>query len=370
LIRIFAMLCLALGARAYEGPHNIRSPRGLMMGDAWTAVNTDEYTLFYNPASMARHQRDFTFFPFNPMVTGTNVVGDMDKYEEFPETPLGMADLLMNEPLHVGVSMAPGFKLFNFGFNVIASESVDLLMRNRISPTLDVDYRSDRGFVAGVGIPLGSSRLQSKSLSGQQTSIGVAAKYIKRKGLADSFALAGTDMDILVGGGDANEIIDRIGLVEGQSWGFDLGLEHVLRQGTHQFVVGLAALDVTNTDFEIENNPDDKRLSSIRDQVNLGAAWMMRSSLFKGTFSMDVRGLTDEQEFLERFRFGVELGSPILSVLGGWNAGYVSYGAALDVGLLKIVAGFYGVETGGGYQRVESERFVIYLSLFDFSFDA
>lgn len=364
------MIFLAFSAQAYEGPHNIRSPRGLLMGDAWTAVNTDEYTLFYNPASMARHQRDFTFYPFNPMVTGTNIVSDMDKYKDLPQTPAGMSDLLMNEPLHVGVSMAPGFKLFNFGFNVIASESADVLLRNRIHPTMEVDYRSDRGFVAGVGIPLGQSRLGGKSLSGQQTSVGVAAKYIKRKGIADSFALTGTDMDILLGGGDANEVIDRLGLVEADSWGFDLGFEHVMRQGMHQFVVGLAALDVSNTDFEIENNVEKKRLSAIRDQVNLGAAWMMRSSVFKGTFSMDVRALNEEQDFLQRFRLGVELGTPILSVLGGWNAGYLSYGAALDVGLLKIVAGFYGVETGGGYDRVESERFMVYLSLFDFSFDA
>jgi hypothetical protein len=97
---------------------------------------------------------------------------------------------------------------------------------------------------------------------------------------------------------------------------------------------------------------------------------MFSTSMFKGTFSLDVRELNREPDFLQRFRAGVELGATFLSVLGGWNAGYYSYGVALDLGIIKVTAGLYGVEAGGGYRRVESERFVIYLSLFDFSFDA
>lgn len=365
------LLALACGgALAYEAPHGIRSPRGLLMGDAWTAVSNDEYTLFYNPAALGRHQRDFTLSPLNPTITGTNVLDDLDRYEDLPDTPVGMADLMLNEPLHAAVNVAPGLKLFNFGFSFIASESADLLMRNRIHPMLDVDYRSDRGFVTGFAVPLGPGRLGTKTGSGQQTSLGVSAKYIKRRGLADTFSLTGTDLDVLLEDGETSEIADRLGIVEGSAWGFDAGFEHVIRNGPHQFVIGLAALDITTTDFKVEENDDDKTVAPNRDQVNLGMAWLMRTSLFKGTFSLDVRELNREQDFLQRFRTGVELGTTFLSVLGGWNAGYYSYGVALDVGVIKMTAGFYGVEAGGGYRRLESERFVIYLSLFDFSFDA
>lgn len=362
----------ALSASAYQAPHGIRSPKGLLMGDAFTAVGTDEFTLFYNPASLGRHSHDITFYPFNPQVTGTNVLGDMEKYEDFPDTPNGIAELLMNEPLHAGVSITPGFKLFNFGFNFIASESVDLLVRNKISPVMDVDYRSDRGFVIGGAIPLGTSRLGgAKSNSGMLTSLGFGVKYLKRKGLYDTLSLTGTDiLDNIGTDADAEDIIKRIGIVEGDAWGFDAGLEHVVRKGAHQFSVGIAALDITSTEFEVKKNDDGKTVAANRDQVNLGAAWLMRTALFKGSFSMDVRNLTQEQEFLERFRLGVEAGTPIISVLGGWNAGYLSYGLALDLGMLKVTAGFYGVEAGGKYNQLESERFVIYLSLFDFSFDA
>jgi hypothetical protein len=341
------------------------------MGDAWTAVNADEYTLFYNPASMARHSSDFTFYPFNPSVSGTNVLGDMDKFEDFPDSPTGVADVIMDYPVHIGTNIVPGFKLFNFGFNFIASEQADILLRNRIHPTLDVDYRSDRGFVMGVGIPIGPNRMGGKSQTGQQTSVGLGVKYIKRRGLFDGFSLTGTDLlDYINSEDDMDEIVRRLGLVEGSAWGFDAGVEHVVRKGPNQFVLGLAALDITTTDFKVADNEENKTVAPNKDQMNLGAAWMHRSDYFRGTFSLDIRGLTEKMDTMERVRLGMELGIPGVSLLAGLNSGYYSYGLALDVGMLKATAGFYGVEVGGAYRRTESERFVIYLSLFDFSFDA
>lgn len=368
------LLCLFLTANAFafEAPHGIRSPRGLLMGDAYTAMGTDEFTLFYNPASLGRHSHDLTLYPFNPQATGTNVIGDLKKYEDFPDTPNGVAELLMNQPLHAGVNITPGFKFFNFGFNFIASESVDLLLRNKTHPVLDVDYRSDRGFAFGGAIPLGTQRLGGKkSTSGQLTSLGFGVKYIKRRGLQDTLALTGTDvLDNIGSDGNAEELIKELGITQGDAWGFDAGLEHVIRRGPQQISFALAALDITGTDFEVKKNDENKRVASNSDQVNLGAAWLMRTALFKGSFSMDVRNLTQEQEFLQRIRVGTELGTPIVSVLAGWNAGYLSYGLALEFGMLKLTGGFYGVEAGSGYNQTESERFVVYLSLFDFSFDA
>lgn len=356
---------------AYEAPLGIRSPRALLMGDAFTAVADDEYTLFYNPAALGRTSRDFTFTPVNPAISATNVLGDIKKYQDFPDTPSGVASLAMNQPLHAGVNMVPGFKLFNVGFSYFASESLDVLLRNRIHPTMDVDYRSDRGFALGTGIPLGSGRISGKKSSGHQTNLGVGVKYIKRRGLLDSLALTGTDLlNQINSGGTASDIVKGLGVVEGDAWGFDAALEHVVRSGPSQLVVSLSAMDITKTKFDVPKNSDNKTVANNRDQVNLGMAWMLRSTLFHSTFSMDVRSLNQQVDFLQRFRFGVELGVPVLSVLGGWNAGYYSYGVGLNLGIMKLMAGFYGVEAGNAYHQTESSRMILYLSLFDFSFDA
>jgi hypothetical protein len=56
--------------------------------------------------------------------------------------------------------------------------------------------------------------------------------------------------------------------------------------------------------------------------------------------------------------------------MGGLNSGYYSYGAQLDLAFMKITAGFYDIEMGSRYKQIKSNRFIIYLSLFNFSFDA
>jgi hypothetical protein len=368
-------MLFSYSARAFMAPTGMRSPRGLLMGDAWTAVNNDEYTLLYNPASLSRHGHDLTITPLNPSLTGTYLVGEKDRQDQLQDldsNPTAVADVLFDFPIHAGVGFFPGLKLFNFGFNVITSESVDMLLRNKIHPTLDVDYRSDRGFVTGFSIPLGTHRLKSKTVSGQQTSIGLGAKYIKRRGIYDSFSLTGTDiLDVLDSDASTEEILDRLGMTEDAAWGFDAGVEHVSRQGPLQFVLGLAALDIGNTKFNgnKDSSGQKRQLAPNNDQVNIGAALLYRTSLFRSTFAVDVRGLTEEMETMERLRAGFELGIPGVSLLGGINSGYYSYGVALDFAMMRLNAGWYGVEAGGAYRRTESRRFVIYLSLFDFSFD-
>lgn len=340
------------------------------MGDAFTAVNDDEHTLFYNPASLARHKRDFTLHPFNPQVSGSNILDDLDRFEDFPNEPVGASKVLMDYPAHASGGVAPGFKLFNVGVTFLAHESYDVLLRNQANPMMDIDLRSDRGVMMGVGIPLGTSRLNKKSYSGSQTSFGLGAKYIERTGVRDTLSLVGqTTMDALEKD-DFEDIVKGLGRVKGIGWGFDAGFEHVARSGNSQLVMGLSALDITGTEYTVKKNPNNLKVADTRNQINLGLAAGQDFKIFHYILSADVRALNEEMDFGKRLRVGAELGIPGISLLAGMNSGYYSYGAMLDLALFKLTAGFYDVELGSKYKQVKSRRFVLYLSLFDFSFDA
>lgn len=340
------------------------------MGDAFTAVNDDEYTLFYNPASLARHKHDFTFNPINPQFNGSNLLTDMDKFQNFPNTPSGAFDVMKDYPVHASAGVAPGFKLFNFGLSLIANQSYDLLLRNKAHPMLDLDLRSDKGILIGVGIPLGTSRLNRKSLNGSQTSLGFGAKYLERTGVRDTLALTGTTVGDSIGSGELDAIIKSLGNVKGIGYGFDAGIEHIERNGSKQFVFGLTALDITGTDFTEQYSADKLQVADIKDQINLGMAAGQDFKYFHYIFSADVRGLNEQMDFGKRIRLGAQVGIPGLKVMGGVNSGYYSYGAVLDLAFMKLTTGFYDVELGSQYRQIRSRRFVIYLSLFDFSFDA
>lgn len=364
------LFLLSTQAFAFEYPYTLRSPKALLMGDAFTAVNDDEYTLFYNPASLARHKSDLTLYPFSGHISGTNVLADMDKFQDFPDEPVAVADVLMDYPAHASAGVAPGFKLFNFGVSFIANESFDALMRNRSHPMMDLDIRSDKGVALGVGIPLGSSRLGKKALSGYQTSLGISAKYIERTGVKDTLALSGPVVVESLGRDRLEDLLKSLGRVKGIGWGFDAGLEHVVKSGNTQLVMGLSALDITGTEYKVGKNPDNLKVASTKDQVNLGLAAGQNFSFFHYILSADVRSLNEQIDFGRRMRFGAQVGVPGLTLMGGLNSGYYSYGAALDMAFMKLTAGFYDLELGSKYKQTKSRRFIIYLSLFDFSFDA
>lgn len=361
---------LSFSAIAFDNPYIMRSPEGLLMGDAFTAVNDDAFTLFYNPASLARHKRDFTMYPINGYLSGTNVLNDMDRFKDFPSNPSGVADVMMDYPAHASGGIAPGFKFFNVGVNFIANESFDALLRNRTHPMLDLDMRSDRGVVVGVGIPIGQNRLSRKTTFGSQTSLGVSAKYIERTGVRDTLSLTGTTVLDGIGRDELEDVLQTLGRVKGIGWGFDAGFEHVVRRGNSQFVFGLSALDITGTDFKVAKNPNNLQVANNRDQINMGMAVGQQFTGFHYILSTDIRGLNEEMDFGKRVRLGAQVGIPGLKVMAGLNSGYYSYGATVDLAFMKLTAGFYDVEIGSKYKQIKSRRFIVFLGLFDFSFDA
>ncbi len=364
------LILFSFSALAFDNPYTLRSPRALLMGDAFTAVNDDSFTLFYNPATLARHKHDFTMYPLNGTITGTNVLADSDRFEDFPEEPVGASEVLMDYPVHAGANTAPGFKMFNFAMSGIVADSYDVLLRNKANPTMDIDLRSDRGVAMGIAMPIGPSRLNKKSTAGSQTSLGIGAKYIERTGVSDQIGLLSPTVLNSLDQDEVEDLIKSLGRVRGQAWGFDAGFEHVIRKGNSQFVLGLAALDITGTDFEVEDNPNKIKVANNRDQFNLGMAFGQDHKVFHYILSADIRALNEEMDFGKRLRAGVEVGIPGLSLMAGVNSGYYTYGAVLDMGFIKTTAGFYEVEIGSKYKQTKSSRFVLAVTLFDFSFDA
>jgi hypothetical protein len=340
------------------------------MGDAFTAVNDDEFTLFYNPASMARHSRDFTLAPLIFQFSSNNILEDLEKFKDLPDGPAEISQLLIDHPIHASVGTVPGFKLFNVGMSFIANESYEMMLRNRTHPMLDLDLRTDRGFVLGVGLPLGPGRISRKGSSGSQTSIGFSTKYIERTGVQDTLAVTGTQMVSALSQDELQKILQELGQVRGIGWGFDAGLEHVVREGNTQYVVGLSALDITHTKFKMDFHPDNLRVADNRSQLNLGLAAGQNLGYLNYIVSADIRSLQDKMDFGRRLRLGGQIGIPGFRFMGGINSGYYSYGASLDIGFMELTAGFYGVEIGSKYKQLKNSRFLLYLSLFDFSFDS
>ena len=374
---IFLFIAASFGLEAQEVGYIGRSPRAQLMGDAFTAIADDDYTLFYNPAALGRN-KGVSFTPINISVGGTNVLDDPDKFKDFPKKdPSAIADRILNYPVSVQASAFPGLKMANFGFNLFASSKTNMVLRNAIHPALDIDYRYDRGFIAGYAYNLGSGAYSSrikksaktKITSGRRISFGLAVKHINREGMNDQYDLFGTTLlnKINSGSTDINELKKALGYSEGKAWGVDLGTEIAYSSGRNLFTAGLSVLDIGDTQFT--KTEGTGAVPKQEMSINTGVAFKQDYGLFDYTLAADIRPINSSIDFARKFHLGTEISFPVITFNAGWSEGYVSYGGSIKFWPVKLTAGFYGVEVGSKFKEQEAKRFIVYLSLFDFSFD-
>lgn len=354
-----------------------RSPRAQLMGDAYTAVADDEYTLFYNPAALGRN-KGVTLTPFNPTIGGTNVLKDTDRFKDFPkDDPAAIANKILNYPVSLQASVFPGLKMSSFGMSLFATSKTNMVLRNAIHPILDIDYRYDRGFIAGYAHSIGSGAFASrikktskqKITTGQRVSFGIAVKRINREGMSDQYDLFGTTLlnKISSGSTSISELKEALGYSKGKAWGVDLGTEYAYARGRGLFTAGFSILDVGDTRFTKTEGIGDVPKQDM--SINTGVAYKEDFGLFDYTLSADLRPLNSSVDFSRKFHFGSEFSFPLITLNAGWSEGYVSYGGSVKLWPVKLTAGFYGIEVGSKYKEQEAKRFIVYISLFDFSFD-
>lgn len=369
-------ICGSLWASG-ETHYLARSPQALLMGDAFTARADDEYTLFYNPAGLGRSNRGVSLTPINPDFGITNALDEMDRFKDFPSNDTAaIADRLMGFPVYLHAAAMPNVKMGGFGLSLFANSTTSVVLRNAIHPLLDVDYRYDRGFTMGYAYSWGSAGKKKKkkdksTSSGTRTSIGFSVKHVRRNALSRQFDLFGTSVLNTVSNpknDSVSKMLSGLGYSEGSAWGGDLGIEHSITQGGSELSFGLSAMDIGDLQF--------KRISGtgvIPRQpmtINGGVTWRQDFKIFDYSLSADIHPINQYMPFGRRIHIGAEAGIPLLRVFGGFSEGYISYGASFDIYMFKLTAGFYNVELGSEYKEEKGGRAVIYLSLFDFSFDA
>lgn len=372
-----SILFISIVIQAQEVSYLGRSPRALLMGDAYTAIADDEYTLFYNPAALGRN-KGVSFTPLAPSIGGTNALDDLDRFDNFPEKdPAAIAQRILNYPVTIQASIFPGLKLGTFGFNLFATSKTNIVLRNAIHPALDVDYKYDRGFVAGYAYNIGSGAFsqkikksnKEKLTSGRRISFGVAVKHMNRQGISDQYDLFGTKLlnKINSGATDIEDLKEALGYSKGKAWGVDLGSEYAISSGRSLLTAGFSILDIGDTQFTKTEGIGDVPLQEMR--INTGVAYKQDFGFIDYTLSLDMHPLNANIPLGRKFHMGAELSLPLLTFHGGWSEGYLSYGATVKFWPIKVTGGFYGTEVGYKFKEQEAKRFIVYVSLFDFSID-
>ncbi len=370
---LFLLLCGSSELFAQEVRFLNRSPQALLMGDAYTSLADDEYTLFYNPAALAKNSGVELYF-LNPHLGVTNALGDLDRFENFPtDDAVAINERLQGYPVHVQLGISPGFKIGGFGLSYIANSTMNLVLRNAVHPALDLDYRYDKGFVMGYAHSFGSmagrTSKGSKAAQGSMTSVGASFKYIQREGVETSYDLFGTKLlnDINSGLEDVDAIKEAIGYSRGKGIGFDLGVLHTLRAGGTEMNFGASVLDIANTRFSRSSGTEEVPEQEMT--FNLGASYIQKFGIFKSTFSVDLHPVEEQIDFARKIHLGFKFEVPLIDIMLGFNGGYLSYGLGLNLWPFHLMVGFYSVESGSEFKSEESGRGILYLSLLNIDLD-
>jgi hypothetical protein len=369
---IFIFSCLSFSREVF---YLARSPQALLMGDAFTAVADDEYTLFYNPAALGRNSK-VSFTPFSPSFGLTDPLSGIDKFTNFPSTAPAIANKIMDFPIYLQFGAVPTVKMAHFGMSLFLNNQTSMVLRNSVHPVLDIKNNYDRGFIAGFAYNIGNGSLindlasKKKTVSaGERFTVAASVKSITRQGLDGQFDLFGTKLlsTINNGGASVSSIKSALGYSTGKAWGFDVATEYSVSSGSSSFTAAYSLLDIAGTRFTKTEGTADVPLQPM--YANAGVAFKQDFGVFDYTLSADLHPLFGPVDFMRQLHLGARVGLPLINLYGGFSEGYLSYGAAFDIWPFNLTAGWYGVETGAKLKQQEAKRFILYLSLFDFSID-
>lgn len=372
---VLTFIVLSFSSLAGEITYLARSPRALLMGDAYTALaNDDEYTLFYNPAALGVNQ-SVSITPINPTFGLTNALNELDRFENFPsDDTAAIAQRILGFPVYLHVDGIPTVKMPFFALSLFASSNTSLVLRNKVHPALNVKYSLDKGFATGFAFSFGSGAKRKKGskivTTGHRTSVGMGVKFIKREGLDNEFDLFSTDILNIVSNGveDVSDLRNALGYAKGKAWGFDLGIDHVISTGMTEYHLSGSILDVADTKFR-KIGISDESIPRQEMAINLGVSAKQNFKLIEWSLAFDAHSINQPVDYRRMLGIGASFRLLNVEFLAGFSQGYPSYGVALNLWPIKIIAGFYGVELGEKYREEKGDRAVLQLSLLDIELD-
>jgi len=355
LLRAVLILVLVLSlpvTNATELFDTYRSVRGAAMGGAYTGVASGMNSLFFNPASLA-DLKGFNLNLVNANVAATEaddaILESLEGLEDSSTIGDSLEDLF-GEPLSAAAGARVGFTLPGFGLAAFAHSDLSLKVNNPVIPDLDVNA------IVDSGVALGFAKRSNKFMN-----FGVVVKQVNRMG--DRRKFTASDVSSL----DPDLITDAIEK-EGTGYSVDAGVDLIYRGTSFTPKLSVVAKDIGDTSFSEDNNelgPPPKQ----KFELIYSGSIIYDANLVSLTIAADYRhALKDEITLARKLHLGLELSLPVIDLRAGFNQGYLTYGAGINLGLFRVDATSYGTEFGETVGQFEDRRYMVQLSL-DFGFE-
>lgn len=339
-------VCLVSTASARELPRYFQGVRPLGMGGAFTAVSDDENALFYNPSGLDKVEH-WKVGVINPLVE----VGEKgyDFYNDSDDTDFDSTEEVTNllrdyigEYIHYRAALFPHFVMKHLAFGVLGQANVNVEPHNIAFPEAQVDSLATIGGHLGIGYGFLDDKLR----------LGAAVKYVRAYRLQEIYTAADIASD------DFQDRIDD-DLKRGAGFGFDAGAMFTLPVMLRP-TVAIAVQNIGDTDLG--------DAGELPEQINVGLSLEHDFSWLTVTAAADWLDVTanvgSDDDAYKRLHLGLEARLPkVLSVRTGLYQGYGTFGATIDLWILKVDYATYAEEIGSSAGDRADRRHVVQATL-------
>jgi len=326
----------ALGSVAQAGVirEYYRGTRAMGMGGAFIAVADDEQALFLNPAGLAGiEQASFHYAAVDIASTYDAALYALSNLGNLGSTD-GMMTLLedaVGKNIFAQTQFTPTLIAPNFGAAIIMDAQATLNQENKVAPDTIFQLQQTNGVQVGYGIAIGRGKKSRGELR-----IGIGAKVLWRRGGYRDISL----MDLY--GADAQFLTRHTG-GWGMGYGGDLGMQYILNLSKRmRLMAGTVYTNLGDVNFGTGSPAPD----SVKGNWGIGFAAQYKMRDTKITVAYDYTSLLQETDWRKKNHMGLEIALPFLTLLGGINQTYISFGAAMNLWIMRITASSFGVENG------------------------
>ena len=331
-----------------------RSVRALGMGNAFTAVVNDEWSLVYNPAGLS--QVEGYYLSLLSLSTGLNGENALTTINDISNASGDIGQQLAavtGNRIWLGYNGNVAIYMQNFGLNYFYDGFINPYVTNPAFTSLNIDYFMDQGYSIGMAFS-----------PSQSISFGASFRRINRMG---GMIPIGVDSLQSVTSQEISDTINSRGI----GYGLDLGFIYRW-DGPTPMRLGVAYRNLGNTSFQAAVG-STRSPGSIPAELSVGWTMDIEVPGLRITPALDYRHILKSEEALaKKIHMGLELDLPLIALRGGFSQGYYTYGLGLGLGPLDIELASYAVELGAYAGQIEDRRYMLEISMelgFDVNLD-
>lgn len=318
-----------------------KSVRALGMGNAYISVVDDADSLFYNPAGLAGVSGvHWTIFDVHGGVNGVEAIQNVMKLQDAGEDVAATLQDLYGKRTWAGARAKTAIVVPHFGIAGFIDTEAGFYATNPANTTMRLNYYFDYGVVMGTGFDLIPGIFK----------LGVSAKRINRTGTTlptGAATLATLDPEAL-----QSELKRR-----GTGYGLDVGAVLTL-PGPVKPSLALVYRNLGQTTFTFDEGAGSP--PPIPQQMIIGGSLTVDALLVSVTPSIDYAWADrPDIQLGNKIHLGVEVDLPLLALRAGFNQGYYTAGASVDIGPITVDAATYGVELGEYPGQKEDRRYMV-----------